>query len=73
MRSACCISFHLTNVAINNVRLSFVIQPPQCPPLHILPPQFLHHPHSLFSYQSHHLTFRGSHHLSLPVPEILKD
>lgn len=74
MKSACCISFHFTNVAIKkNVRLSFVIQPPQCPLLHILPLQFLLHPHSLFSFQSHHLTFQGSRRRSLPVPEIMKE
>lgn len=73
MKSACCISFHLTNVAIKNVRLSFVIQPPQCPLLRILPLQFLLHPHSPFSFQSHHPTFQGSRHRSSPVPEIMEE
>lgn len=56
----------------NNVRLGFVISPPQHPPPQY-PPQYLPHPlpHSRFSFRSHHLIFQGFLHLSLPGSEIM--
>lgn len=50
----------------------FVIQPLQCPLLHIPPLQVLPPPpYSRVSFPSHRLIFQGSYHLSLPVPETL--